>query len=107
MSVWNAIGIFGFLWIGVALSGAYQAQRLLSSKDAKNASFAQLLHTIVYYAMMAWPWILVALCSMILLPDLGVGVWQICSVVGGRAPPQSSVHRNVAAAGVRVFDLGE
>ncbi len=29
MSVWNAIGFFGFLWIGVALSGAYQAQRLL------------------------------------------------------------------------------
>jgi len=74
MSVWNAIGLFGFLWIGVALSGAYQAQRLLSSKDSKNASFAQMLHTMVYYALMAWPWILVALCSMILLPDLGAGV---------------------------------
>ena len=74
MSIWNAIGLFGFLWIGVALSGAYQAQRLLSSKDSTNASYAQLLHTVVYYALMAWPWILVALCSMILLPDLGAEV---------------------------------
>ncbi len=70
MSVWNAIGYFGFLWIGVGLSGAYQAQRLLASKDAKHASYAQLLHTIVYYALMAWPWIIVALCSLVLIPEL-------------------------------------
>ncbi len=70
MSVWNAIGFFGFLWIGVGLSGAYQAQRLLASKDAAHASYAQLLHTIVYYGLMAWPWILVALCSLVLMPEL-------------------------------------
>lgn len=72
MSIWNAIGYFGFLWIGVALSGGYQAQRLLASKDAAQASYAQLLHTIVYYALMAWPWIIVALCSIVLIPELGV-----------------------------------
>lgn len=70
MSMWNAIGYFGFLWIGVGLSGGYQAQRLLASKDSKHASYAQLLHSIVYFAFMAWPWILVALCSMILIPEL-------------------------------------
>ena len=70
MSIWNAVGYFGFLWIGVGLSGAYQAQRLLASKDAKHASFAQLLHTVVYYAFMAWPWIIVALCSLVLIPEL-------------------------------------
>ncbi len=72
MSIWNAIGYFGFLWIGVALSGGYQAQRLLASKNAAQASYAQLLHTIVYYALMAWPWIIVALCSIVLIPELGV-----------------------------------
>jgi Na+/proline symporter len=72
MSFWNALGYFGFLWVGVALSGGYQAQRLLASKDAAQASYAQLLHTIVYYAFMAWPWILVALCSVVLLPELDV-----------------------------------
>jgi SSS family solute:Na+ symporter len=73
MSIWNAIGYFGFLWIGVALSGGYQAQRLLASKSAAHASYAQLLFTICYYALMAWPWIIVALCSIVLMPDLGVG----------------------------------
>ena len=72
MSMWNAIGYFGFLWIGVGLCGGYQAQRLLASKDSKHASYAQLLHTVVYFSLMAWPWVLVALCSMILLPDLDV-----------------------------------
>ncbi|MGA0093545.1 MAG: sodium:solute symporter family protein [Chthoniobacterales bacterium] len=71
MSIWNAIGYFGFLWIGVALSGGYQAQRLLASKNAAHASYAQLLHTVAYYSLMAWPWIIVALCSIVLLPDLG------------------------------------
>lgn len=72
MSVWNGIGYFGFLWMTVGLSGGYQAQRLLASKDAKHASYAQLLHSIVYYALMAWPWIIVALCSLVLLPELAV-----------------------------------
>ena len=72
MSVWNAIGYFGFLWIGVGLSGGYQAQRLLASKNSMHASCAQLLYTVVYFSMMAWPWILVALCSLILMPELDV-----------------------------------
>lgn len=72
MSMWNAIGYFGFLWIGVGLSSGYQAQRLLASKDSKHASYAQLMHSIVYFSLMAWPWILVALCSMILMPELDV-----------------------------------
>lgn len=76
MSIWNAIGYFGFLWIGVGLCGGYTAQRLLASKDAKHASYAYLLNTVVYYALMAWPWILVAMCSLILIPELGEGVDQ-------------------------------
>lgn len=72
MSVWNAIGYFGFLWIGVGLCSGFQAQRMLASKDTMHASHAQLLHTVVYFCFMAWPWILVALCSMILIPELNV-----------------------------------
>lgn len=72
MSMWNAIGYFGFLWIGVGLCGGYQAQRLLASKNSTHATFAQLLHTVVYFSLMAWPWILVALCSLILMPELNV-----------------------------------
>lgn len=70
MSFWNAIGFFGILWLGLSTSGGHQAQRLLASKDSRHASAAQLTHSCVYFGLMAWPWILVALCSLILLPDL-------------------------------------
>lgn len=74
MSVANAIGYFCLLWIGTALAGGYQAQRVLACKDARHASFAMLLHTMVYYAFVCWPWIIVALCSMILIPQLAPGL---------------------------------
>jgi len=70
MSVWNAIGFFGILWLGIATSGGHQAQRLLASRDSRHASCAQLMHSCLYFAVMAWPWILVALCSLLLLPEL-------------------------------------
>ncbi len=70
MSVWNAIGLFGILWIGVGTSGGHQAQRLLASRNTLHASQAQILHAVVYYALMAWPWIIVALCSLLIFPVL-------------------------------------
>lgn len=70
MSVWNAIGYFGILWISVALSGGYNAQRLLACRDSRHATLAMLLHTIVYYAVICWPWVLIGLCSLILFPGL-------------------------------------
>ena len=76
MSVWNAIGYFGILWWMVAASGGYQAQRLLACKDSKHSSYAMLMHTIFYYGLVCWPWIIVALCSLIILPELGEGVSQ-------------------------------
>jgi SSS family solute:Na+ symporter len=66
---WDAT-TFILLGLSIAIGGGYNAQRLLASKDSRHASGAQLLHTILYYALMPWPWIVVALCSMILLPNL-------------------------------------
>ena len=72
-SIWNAIGYFGVLWLHNAISGAYNAQRLLACKDSRNATLASLLFSVLYYAVIAWPWIIVALCSLIIFPDLGPG----------------------------------
>ncbi len=71
MSIWNVIGYFGILWWGVALSGGYQAQRILACKDTRHASNAMLMHTIVYYAIISLPWVIVALASVIVFPDMG------------------------------------
>ncbi len=50
--------------------GGYVAQRMLSAKDEKNAVGGTLLFNAAHYALRPWPWILVALCSLIVFPDL-------------------------------------
>lgn len=48
--------------------GGYVAQRMMSAKDEKHSLFATLWFTIAHYALRPWPWILVALAALILLP---------------------------------------
>ena len=50
--------------------GGYIAQRMFSAKDEKNAVGATLLFNVAHYALRPWPWILIALASLILFPDL-------------------------------------
>src|SRR5881296_1880072 len=50
--------------------GGYVAQRMLSAKDEKHSLLATLWFNIAHYAVRPWPWILVALASLILFPGL-------------------------------------
>jgi Na+/proline symporter len=50
--------------------GGYIAQRMLSAKDEKNALGATLLFNVAHYALRPWPWIIIALGSVIVFPDL-------------------------------------
>jgi Na+/proline symporter len=50
--------------------GGYIAQRMLSAKNEKHALAATLLFNIAHYALRPWPWILVALASLIVFPEL-------------------------------------
>jgi Na+/proline symporter len=50
--------------------GGYLVQRMLSAKDEKNAMGATLLFNACHYALRPWPWILVALASLIVFPDI-------------------------------------
>ncbi|MCF6270078.1 MAG: Na+:solute symporter [Melioribacteraceae bacterium] len=50
--------------------GGYIAQRMLSAKDERNAVGATLFFNVAHYALRPWPWIIVALCSIILFPQL-------------------------------------
>ncbi len=50
--------------------GGYIAQRMLSAKDEKNAIGATLFFNFMHYAIRPWPWIIVALASLIIYPDL-------------------------------------
>ena len=50
--------------------GGYAAQRMLASKDEKHAMKATLWFNVAHYAIRPWPWILVALASIIVYPSL-------------------------------------
>jgi Na+/proline symporter len=50
--------------------GGYVAQRMFSAKDEKHSLLATLWFNIAHYAVRPWPWILVALASLVLFPNL-------------------------------------
>jgi hypothetical protein len=77
----NLDAIVGILFIPLAVQwwsvwypgaepggGGYVAQRMLSAKDEKHAVGATLLFNAAHYALRPWPWIIVALCSLIVFP---------------------------------------
>ncbi|WP_460544060.1 sodium:solute symporter family protein [Echinicola sediminis] len=50
--------------------GGYIAQRMLSAKDEKNAIGATLFFNVAHYALRPWPWIIIALSSLIIFPQI-------------------------------------
>ena len=50
--------------------GSYIAQRMLASKSEKDSLGGTLFFNIAHYVLRPWPWIITALCSIIIYPDL-------------------------------------
>ena len=50
--------------------GSYIAQRMLASKSEKDSLGGTLFFNIAHYVLRPWPWIITALCSIIVYPDL-------------------------------------
>jgi len=50
--------------------GGYVAQRIFSAKNEKHGLLATLWFNVAHYALRPWPWILTALASLILYPEL-------------------------------------
>jgi SSS family solute:Na+ symporter len=50
--------------------GGYIAQRMLAAKNENHAIGATLFFNIMHYAFRPWPWILVALASLVVFPDI-------------------------------------
>ncbi len=50
--------------------GGYIAQRMLAAKSELHATGATLLFNVAHYALRPWPWILVALASIVVFPSL-------------------------------------
>ena len=50
--------------------GGYIAQRMLSAKNESHAVGATLLFNFLHYALRSWPWLIVALASVVVIPDM-------------------------------------
>ncbi len=50
--------------------GGYVAQRMLSARDEGEATAATLFFNVAHYALRPWPWILVALASLVVFPTV-------------------------------------
>jgi Na+/proline symporter len=50
--------------------GSYIAQRMLASKSEKDSLGGVLFFNLAHYVLRPWPWIITALCSIIIFPDL-------------------------------------
>lgn len=67
---------FGFQWWAVwypggePAGGGYVAQRMLAAKNERHALAATFLHQVFFYVVRPWPWILVALATFVVYPNL-------------------------------------
>ncbi len=50
--------------------GGYVAQRMLAAKSEREAMGATLFFNIAHYAFRPWPWIVIALASIVVFPDV-------------------------------------
>ena len=50
--------------------GSYIAQRMLASRSEKDSLGGTLFFNFAHYVIRPWPWIITALCSIIIFPDL-------------------------------------
>lgn len=70
------LAFIGFMWWSSWYPGAepggggYVAQRMMSTKNEKHAIFATLFFNLAHYCLRPWPWIIVALCAVVLYPDV-------------------------------------
>jgi Na+/proline symporter len=81
ISILHLTGAQFFAYVGImwwaswypgaeAGGGGFIAQRMMSTKDEKNAVFATMWYVTAHYCLRPWPWILTALVSHLLYPEL-------------------------------------
>ncbi len=92
MPIWNMIGIFGVFCWSSAYCGDYAAQRVLACKDSRHASLGVWFFALLYFPIIAWPWLIVGLCSLVTFPlEMGAdGV--LIDTMGDSAYPKMMVE---------------
>ncbi len=72
LAVWSLVVFLGLQWWAGGEGGGFLAQRLFSCKNEKHSMMAMLWFNLANYVIRPWPWIVVGVASLILIPDVTV-----------------------------------
>ncbi|RKX33040.1 MAG: hypothetical protein DRP22_01270 [Verrucomicrobia bacterium] len=70
LAVWSLIVFLGLQWWAGGEGGGFLAQRLFSCKNEKHSVLAMLWFNFLNYVVRPWPWIVVGIASLFLIPDI-------------------------------------
>ncbi len=70
LAVWSLVVFLGLQWWAGGAGDGFLAQRLFSCKDEKHSVFAMLWYNFAMFVMRPWPWIVVGVASLFLIPDV-------------------------------------
>ena len=72
LAVWSLVVFLGLQWWAGGEGGGFLAQRLFSCKNEKHSMMAMLWFNLANYVLRPWPWIVVGVASIFLIPDVTV-----------------------------------
>ena len=72
VAVWSLIVFLGLQWWAGGEGGGFLAQRLFSCKNERHAVFAMIWFNFANFVLRPWPWIVVGVGSLFLIPDVTV-----------------------------------
>ena len=72
LAVWALVVFLGFQWWAAGEGGGFLAQRLFSCKNERHSVLAMLWFNMAHFVLRPWPWIIVGIASIFLIPDVTV-----------------------------------
>lgn len=72
LAIWSLVVFLGLQWWAGGEGGGFLAQRLFSCKNEKHSVLAMLWFNFANYVLRPWPWIVVGVASLFLVPDVTV-----------------------------------
>jgi Na+/proline symporter len=70
LAVWAFIVFISLQWWAGGAGDGFLAQRIFSCKDERHSVFAMLWYNFAMFVMRPWPWIVVGIASLFLVPDV-------------------------------------
>ena len=70
LAVWSLVVFLGLQWWVGGEGGGFLAQRLFSCRNEKESVLAMLWFNFLNFAVRPWPWIIVGVASIFLIPDI-------------------------------------